>query len=93
MVNKVKAFVIENNLMQNGDKVLVALSGGPDSVCLLNILFNLRNDLNIEIAAAHVNHMLRGEEALRDEEYARDICNTLGIKFFSKRIDIDKISK
>ena len=93
VVNKVKAFVIENNLIQNGDKVLVALSGGPDSVCLLNILFNLRNDFNIEIAGAHVNHMLRGEEALKDEDYARDICNNLGIKFFSKRIDIDKISK
>ena len=93
MINKVKAFVIENNLIENGDKVLVALSGGPDSVCLLNILFELRREFNIEIAAAHVNHMLRGDEAFKDEEYARDMCNNLNIDFFSERIDINKISK
>lgn len=93
MINKVKAFVIENNLIQNGDKVLVALSGGPDSVCLLNILYNLRDFFDIEIGAAHVNHMLRGEEALEDEEYARKLCEDLGVTFFSKRIDINKISK
>ena len=67
MINKVKAFVIENNLIENGDRVLVALSGGPDSVCLLNILFEFKEDFNIEIAAAHVNHMLRGDEAFKDE--------------------------
>lgn len=93
MINKVKAFVIENNLIENEDKVLVALSGGPDSVCLLNILFELRREFNIEIAAAHVNHMLRGDEAFKDEEYARDMCNNLNIDFFSERIDINKISK
>ena len=93
MINKVKAFVIENNLIQNGDRVLVALSGGPDSVCLINILYELKKTFNIEIAAAHVNHMLRGEEAFKDEEYARDLCAALDIKFFSKRIDINEISK
>ncbi len=93
MINKVKAYVIENDLIENGDRVLVALSGGPDSVCLLNILFELRKEFNIEVAAAHVNHMLRGEEAFKDEEYARTICKNLNIEFFSERIDINKISK
>ncbi|MGG7143996.1 tRNA lysidine(34) synthetase TilS [Clostridium nigeriense] len=93
MINKVKAFVIENDLIQKGDKVLVALSGGPDSVCLLNILYQLKVFFEIEIGAAHVNHMLRGEEALKDEEYARKLCEELGVSFFSKSIDIDKISK
>lgn len=93
MINKVKAFVIENNLIENGDRVLVALSGGPDSICLLNILFELREDFNIEIAAAHVNHMLRGDEAFKDEEYAKNMCHKLDIEFFSERIDINKISK
>jgi len=93
VINKVKAFVIENNLIQNGDKVLVALSGGPDSVCLINILYELKKTFNIEIAAVHVNHMLRGDEAFKDEEYASDLCDALDIKFFSKRIDINAISK
>ncbi|WP_066889726.1 tRNA lysidine(34) synthetase TilS [Clostridium nigeriense] len=93
MINKVRDFVIENNLIQNGDKVLVALSGGPDSVCLLSILYKLKDYFNIEIGAAHVNHMLRGEEALKDEEYARHICCELGVEFFSRSIDIKKISE
>ncbi|MDV4150262.1 tRNA lysidine(34) synthetase TilS [Clostridium sp. AL.422] len=93
MINKVKAFIIENNLIQIGDRILVALSGGPDSVCLLNVLYELREDFNIEIAAAHVNHMLRGEEAFKDEEYARNICKNLNVKFFSTRIDINEVSK
>lgn len=93
MINKVKAFVIENNLIQNGDRVLVALSGGPDSVCLLKILHDLKKDFNVELAAAHVNHMLRGEEAFKDEEYARAMCEGLDIKFYSKRVDINKVSK
>ena len=70
MINKVKDFIIKNNLIQEGDRVLVALSGGPDSVCLLHILYKLRESLNIDIGAAHVNHMLRGQDALNDEEYA-----------------------
>ncbi|MBD7915185.1 tRNA lysidine(34) synthetase TilS [Clostridium sp. Sa3CUN1] len=93
MINKVRDFVVENNLIQNNDKVLVALSGGPDSVCLLSILYKLKDYFNIEIGAAHVNHMLRGDEAVKDEEYAKSICYKLGVKFFSKRVDINKISK
>lgn len=93
MITKVEKFIIENNLIQDGEKVLVALSGGPDSVCLLHILYELKESLNIEIGAAHVNHMLRGEEALRDEEYSRSLCNKLNIKFYSRSIDINKVAK
>ena len=93
VINKVKTFIIENNLLNKGDKVLVALSGGPDSVCLLNILCELKEEFNIKVAAAHVNHMLRGKEALADEEYARELCYKLGVEFFSRQIDIKSISK
>lgn len=93
MISKVKDFIIENSLIQKGDKVLVALSGGPDSVCLLHILYRLKESLNIEIGAAHVNHMLRGEDALSDEEYAKSLCKELNIDFYLKRIDIEKVAK
>mgnify|MGYP002185705227 CR=1 FL=1 len=92
VINKVKAFVIENKLIQNGDRVLVALSGGPDSVCLLNILYELKKDFNIEIAAAHVNHMLRGEDSDKDEEYVIELCNKIGIPSYIKRVDINAYS-
>ena len=83
MVNKVKAYIIDNNLINKGEKVLVALSGGPDSVCLLHILYKLKSDFNIELGAAHVNHMLRGNEAIEDEEYSRKLCESLGVDFFN----------
>lgn len=89
MYKKVLSYVKDNDLIKRGDKILIALSGGPDSVCLLNILFELKEELNIEIAAAHLNHLLRGEDALRDEEYVIDICNKMGVKCFAKRVDIN----
>ena len=93
MCEKVLSYIKDNNLIKSGDKILVALSGGPDSVCLLNILFELREELNIDIGAAHLNHLLRGEDAFKDEEYAINICNKMGIKCFVKRVDINGYAK
>ena len=45
------------------------LSGGPDSVCLLHILYELKDKFNLNLGATHINHMLRGEEAVKDEKY------------------------
>ena len=87
------SYIKDNKLIKSGDKILVALSGGPDSVCLLNILFALKEELNIDIAAAHLNHLLRGEDAFKDEEYVIDICNKMGIQCFVKRVDINSYSK
>lgn len=93
MDKKVLAYIIENNLIESGDRILVALSGGPDSVCLLDILIKLKETLNIEIGAAHLNHMLRGEDALGDEEYVRRICKDLDIPYYIKQVDINKYAK
>lgn len=84
MKKKVIDFIKENSMIKNGDKVLVALSGGPDSVCLLHILSELRELLHIEVYAAHVNHCLRGESALKDEAYVEELCKNLNIKCFVK---------
>jgi len=90
---KVVSYIKDNKLIKSGDKILVALSGGPDSVCLLNILFALKEELNIEISAAHLNHLLRGEDSFKDEEYVIDMCNKMGIRCFVKRVDINSYSK
>lgn len=92
MYKKVLSYIKDNNLIEPGDKILVALSGGPDSICLLNILFELKEKLQIEIGAAHLNHMLRGEDAFKDEEYVINICKHMNIQCFVKRIDINKYS-
>ena len=93
MYKKVMSYIKDNNLIRSGDKILVALSGGPDSVCLLNILYNLKDKLDIEIGAAHLNHLLRDKDAFEDEEYVKKLCEELNIPCFVKRVDINKYSK
>lgn len=93
MYKKVMSYIKDNNLINPKDRILVALSGGPDSVCLLNILYNLKEELDIEIGAAHLNHMLRDEDAFQDEEYVKNLCESFDIPCFVKRVDINKYSK
>ena len=93
MKEKVLNFIKEKNLINENDKVLVALSGGPDSVCLLHILCELKEKLKIDVGAAHVNHMLRGSDADNDENFTRNLCQGLNIEYYCKRVDIDIISK
>lgn len=75
------------------DKVVIAVSGGPDSMCLLHILNSIKSKLKIELIVAHVNHCLRGAEADKDESYVKEFCNKLNIDFYSVRIDINKLAK
>lgn len=93
MREKVIKYIEENKLLEKKDKVLVALSGGPDSVCLLHMLYTLRDIYEFELGAVHINHMLRGEESDGDEEYVEKLCDNLGIKCYVKRIDIDYIAE
>lgn len=93
LYKKVISYIKDNNLIKHGDKILVALSGGPDSMCLLNILFELRDKLGIDIGAAHLNHLLRGQDSFEDEEYVINICKDMNIPCFVRRVDINKYSK
>ena len=77
------------NLIEKGDKIVLGLSGGPDSVCMLHILYKLKDMLNIELGAIHINHMLRGDESDKDEKYIGNLCCELGINYYVKRIDIE----
>lgn len=93
MLSKVTNYIKENELIKQSDKILVALSGGPDSVCLLHILYELKGKFNLDLGAIHINHMLRGEESDKDEKYIINLCNKLGIKHYVKRIDIEYAAK
>jgi len=79
MQKKVKEFIREHKMVKPGDRVVVAVSGGADSVCLLCLLAELREELGIELAAVHVHHGLRGEEADRDAAFTRNLAEGLGI--------------
>lgn len=94
MKNKVLKTIKKYNLIENGDKLVLAVSGGPDSIAMLNILKELpeeQSKLNFEIVVAHINHMIR-KEAKEDEEYVRDYCQKNKIRFYSKSIDVQKIA-
>lgn len=83
----------EHSLISSGDRVLVAVSGGADSVCLLHILNSLKNVLNIKLYAAHLNHMIRGEEADADQLFVEELCKGLGIESFFKKVDVPNLAK
>jgi tRNA(Ile)-lysidine synthase len=76
---KVLAYIRENKLVSPGEKLAVAVSGGPDSVCLLYILSGLRKELDIDLHVAHLNHQLRGEESEADAKYVAGLAKRLGI--------------
>ena len=86
-------FINEKELISKGDKIVVGLSGGPDSVCLINLLCSIKEELNLKLVAVHINHMIRGEAANQDEIFAKELCENLHVDFYSKRIDINNYAK
>ena len=93
MKELLKKAVSQFGLLSKGDIVTVALSGGADSVALLHSLYSLRDELGITVKAAHLNHLIRGEEAFRDEAFVRDLCENLGIELVCEQIDVPRYAK
>lgn len=91
VVQKSLKFIRENELLKNGDSVLVGFSGGPDSTFLLVLLQTIQKIFNLKIYAAHLNHQLRGEESDADEEFVRNFCKENKIEFVVENKDIQKI--
>jgi len=89
---KVLKFIDEAKMISPGDKILVAFSGGPDSVFALNFLKKYQRRLKIELAAAHINHNLR-KNAVKDEHFCRNFCSEMGIDLFVHSADVKEISK
>ncbi len=90
---KVLRFIKENGLLFSGDKVLIALSGGPDSVFLLHFLNKFKKKYKIEIGAVHINHLLRGKDSDRDELFCKTICDELSIPFYALKKNIKSYAK
>ena len=95
MKNKVLETIKKFNLILNGEKLVLGVSGGPDSIAMLDIFNEIRqeekNKLKFDIVVAHINHMIR-EEAKEDEEYVKKFCEEKNIEFYSKSIDIQEFA-
>ncbi|AUG56238.1 tRNA lysidine(34) synthetase TilS [Acetivibrio saccincola] len=93
IVEKVLKDIKDKNLIERGDTVVVGLSGGPDSVCLLHVLKSIEKIMNIKIKAVHVNHMLRGQDSFDDEEYVKILCKKLNVDLRTEQINLADIAK
>ena len=79
MLNKLENFLRQYHMINAGDSIICAVSGGADSMALLWGMYLLKDKLGIELSAAHFNHHLRGKESDRDEAFVRDFCDGYGI--------------
>ena len=81
------------NMLENCDRIVVGLSGGADSVCLLSVLNSLKAEYGFSLIAAHINHGIRGTEAQRDEESCKKLCEKLNVPLEILHADIPTLSK
>lgn len=86
--DKVYDFLKGKDMLNSGDRVLCALSGGADSTALLCVLCALQQRLGISVCALHLNHNLRGEESNRDERFCKDLCKKLGVELKAVSEDV-----
>ena len=82
----------DNNLIEKGDKIVVGVSGGPDSITLLYCLNKYKEKLGYEIVVAHINHLIR-KDSTEDEQFVENVCKEMKIKCYIKRADIIKMAE
>ncbi|MCH9024288.1 MAG: tRNA lysidine(34) synthetase TilS [candidate division Zixibacteria bacterium] len=89
---KVKHLITENSLLSAKDSVLIALSGGPDSVALLHILTRLKKSLSLNLNAIYINHGLRPRAAAKEELFCTALCQKFEVKLRIVAVDIKALS-
>mgnify|MGYP004649601495 FL=1 len=93
VTEKIEETIKKYNLIEENDIVVVAVSGGPDSMCLLDNLIKLKDKLKIkELVVAHLNHMIR-QEAKSETEYVEKFCKDNNIKCYTKFVKVEEIAK
>ena len=93
MIDKVLQYIKREKLITEHDTVLVGLSGGADSVCLLCVLANLKECLHFSLQAVHIEHGIRGEESREDAYFAEQLCEGKGIPIQVYHVDVPKSAK
>ncbi len=93
MIEKVRAAIKDFSMLECGNEVTVALSGGADSMALLYALLFLQDEFSLKISAAHLNHGLRDKESDSDEAFVKRQCEILKVPFFSQKVDVNDFAK
>lgn len=83
----------EENLIEKGDNILVALSGGPDSVALARLLLKIKEEYTLTLGFCHINHMLRGENSDGDEKFCKEFSENYQIPFYSLKAEVEAYGK
>ena len=81
-----------NNLIEKNDVIVVGVSGGPDSITLLACLNKYKEKFGYKLVVAHINHLIR-KDSTEDEEFVENTCKKLGIEFFVKRAEVEKLAE
>lgn len=89
MLNKIKRCIADNDLLETNSTVIVGFSGGADSVALLYSL----NNLGYNVLALHIEHGIRGEEAINDADFAENFCKKYNLKFFVEHINVPEFAE
>lgn len=93
MLEKVKKTIAKYRMLEFGDKVVVGVSGGADSVTLLHILDQLKEEYQLSLWIVHLNHMFRGQEAREDAEFVAQLGAALGVPAFIEEVDVPQLMK
>ncbi|MBQ8040165.1 MAG: tRNA lysidine(34) synthetase TilS [Lachnospiraceae bacterium] len=92
MYRKFVQFIEKHELLKQNEKLVVGVSGGADSVCLLSLLCKLREEMDFDITVVHVNHGIR-EEAGEDAQFVEKLCFDYGVPFVLKEVSVNDLAK
>ena len=93
VIERVRETIKKHNLIEKGEHIVIGLSGGPDSVCLFNVLTELADEMELTVHPVHVNHKFRPGAAERDQKYAENLCKSRGIECSSFEVDCIKLAR
>lgn len=92
-IGKVRATVQRFGMLQDGDRVIVGVSGGVDSVVLLHVLTVLRDDYDLSLVVTHLDHGIRGEESRREADFVRELAHGMGLPFETMLVDVPAVAR
>lgn len=92
-IKKILSTIQKYNMLSYGDHVLIGLSGGPDSVCLLFVLNKLKSPFKLKISAIYFDHGLRPEEIPEEINFCQKICDTLDLNFYTQKINVKEFAE